>query len=254
MDSQDPTSLKFKPMTRGLGFHPFSDGLPYAPVSQAPKPKDLQPPPGKAPSLPPAALGTQISRPSAPRLPLPPARAIPAQRITPPSAMGTGAVSAGLPRFAPQPRVSVSVAPGVPVERPGILYLAKRSLAYLLDTAVNVGSVGGSFAFAASQMGLGPRALFEQPDTALLVSLFLFAFNWALVAGQEIAFGTSLGKRAFGLELDGRRAAATFLRAFFFVFSLGCFGLGLLWAIVDRERRCWHDWLADLAPREIARL
>src|SRR5690242_3135020 len=32
-----PTEILFRPLTEGLGFHPFSDGLPYAPLVKGPK-------------------------------------------------------------------------------------------------------------------------------------------------------------------------------------------------------------------------
>ena len=82
MDKTPQKPLQFSPINDGLGFHPFSDGLPYAPIGKS-----------VAPS--------------------------PAPRPTPAPAMGTGAVSAGKPRFVPPstpagvlrtPRVSVPVA------------------------------------------------------------------------------------------------------------------------------------------------
>ncbi|MEO5971600.1 MAG: hypothetical protein ABIQ95_16870, partial [Bdellovibrionia bacterium] len=44
MDKKRPSSpsaadstVSFQPVTEGLGFHPFSDGLPYAPMGKNPK-------------------------------------------------------------------------------------------------------------------------------------------------------------------------------------------------------------------------
>src|SRR5689334_11933992 len=81
--SSKPTpknEISFRPLTEGLGFHPFSDGLPYAPVNPSNK------------------SAGQASGPN-PRL-----------------SNGTGAVAAGAPRFNTQairnsgPRVSVPIA------------------------------------------------------------------------------------------------------------------------------------------------
>ncbi|HTL11861.1 MAG TPA: RDD family protein [Bdellovibrionota bacterium] len=248
-DSEKSRDLKFRPMNPGLGFHPFSNGLPYqasnTPSAPLPPARTIAPAPLKPPAGP-------ILRASPPP--------------TAAKAPSTGAMSAGRPRFA-FPNETVAMPAAKPVtakaapavvaatqERPGVMYLFKRAAAYVADSVINVGSVAGTFMFAATQMGLDPAGLIHRTDTLLVTSLFLFCFNWALITGQEIAFGTSLGKRAFGLELDRSRMAAVFLRSFFFVFSLGFFGLGLIWAFFDRDRRCWHDWLADMAPREVARL
>jgi uncharacterized RDD family membrane protein YckC len=83
--------------------------------------------------------------------------------------------------------------------------------------------------------------------------LFFTLFNWALVTAQEIAFGTTIGKRIFGLMIQGN-TSAIFLRAFFFLPSLGFCGIGLLWSLFDRRKRCWHDVVVNVQPIEVARL
>ncbi len=87
----------------------------------------------------------------------------------------------------------------------------------------------------------------------MVALLFLCVFNWAITTAQEVAFSTSLGKRLFGLALNGS-ASAIFLRAFFFLPSVGFAGIGLIWALFDRRKRCWHDLVVDLQPTEIAYL
>lgn len=126
MDQQNSKSdsqhqISFRPITEGLGFHPFSDGLPYAPVAPSVKSPRIN-------SLPSAHLsglaGSAVS--------------------------GAGAVSAG-PQVAlrpPPPRIAVpvvkkpsqtlvtsKVAPTMdpkthPVEGYGRVYVLKRVLAY----------------------------------------------------------------------------------------------------------------------------
>ncbi len=74
----------------------------------------------------------------------------------------------------------------------------------------------------------------------LLATMFLF-YGWFWVHG-----GQTLGMRAWRLSLvsrDGgpvtwRLAVARFLFAWL---SVVCLGLGFGWALLDRERRTWHD-------------
>jgi uncharacterized RDD family membrane protein YckC len=221
------TELVFQPVTDGLGFHPFSDGLPYAPIAKTQTSKFPQ--------------------------------------------TGTGATAAGAPRFAP--RISVPVARPMAVTRPaaqqpqakaqtqavaametryGFGYCVKRIFAYLLDTIFNIALCLGALSAALWQQDINPELLFSS-GMALIAALFLISFNWALTTAQEIAFGSSIGKRFFGLKLQGS-TSAIFLRAFFFLPSLGFGGIGIIWALFDRRKRCWHDLVADLQPMEIAKL
>lgn len=239
--------LSFKPITDGLGFHPFSDGLPYAPVSKV-------------------ASKPQVTAPRA----TPPAQLSPA--ATP--RMGVGATAAGRPTFAPTaPRVSVPVARtpvSAPVQtqtqtvakearpepkfdaQPGFGYLIKRVVAYVLDSTLNIGLCLGALSAALWRQNVDPGTLIN-PGVAVLALAFLAVFNWALITAQEVAFGTSFGKRIFGLAIHGS-ALATFLRAICFIPSAAFCGLGLAWALVDRNKRCWHDVVSGLQPKEIASL
>lgn len=206
--------IDFKPLTPGLGFHPFSDGLPYAPVSPKPLAKS----------------------------------------------MGAGATAAGTPKFASSiPRVNVPVARSVQPQ-PEILqspllnleshydffYLLRRVFAYLVDTLINLSFAGASFTALLWNQNLQPELL-ENPGTIILSGIFFFAFSWALITAQEIAFGTTLGKRIFGLEIEGT-VVAVFLRAFFFLPSICFLGVGLLWSLMDSKKRCWHDLIVNLQP------
>lgn len=128
----------------------------------------------------------------------------------------------------------------------------KRVFAFLIDTAFNIGLCAGTFGFALWKQGIDPWMLVG-PGMIFLFVVFLATFNWSIMTAQEMAFGTTLGKRLFGLTLDGS-AAAIFLRAFFFLPSFGFCAVGLLWAVFDRRRRCWHDLVVNLQPLEIAQL
>jgi uncharacterized RDD family membrane protein YckC len=80
-------------------------------------------------------------------------------------------------------------------------------------------------------------------ELLLLAASFLF-FAWFWTHG-----GQTLGMRAWKIRverLDGgplrwRDAAARFASAATLLFPPG---LGLLWALVDSDRRCWHDRLS----------
>lgn len=140
----------------------------------------------------------------------------------------------------------------IAVPAPGVGYLFKRLFAYLFDSVLNLGLCTGTLILILRNQGLNPDSLLSA-DIWLPFCLFLFVFNWAIIAAQEVAFGTSVGKRLFGLALNGN-AAALFLRAFFFLPSLAFGGLGIVWALFDRNRRGWHDLVVDVQPTEIAQL
>lgn len=262
--------LSFQPLSEGLGFHPFSDGLPYAPIAKSPNGKHS------------SATGTGAVAAGRPVY----AQSSGAAAIT---AMDAGAVPANPAPYSPSrsyvPRVSVPVAsqaqlpqrslqgpaPATAQAQPagnvsraaptgglaidasfGFGYLFKRMLAYLLDSSFNLALCGGALSAALWKQDMSPELLLN-PGVVLVASLFLAVFNWAITTAQEVAFGTSLGKRVFGLVLDGT-TSAIFLRAFFFLPS-ACFGgIGLIWSLFDRRRRCWHDMVVDLQPIELARL
>jgi hypothetical protein len=128
----------------------------------------------------------------------------------------------------------------------GFFYLIKRILAYAIDSTVNISLAAGSFCLALWNQNLQPELLFNS-GVILVAGLFFFVFSWAIMTAQEIAFGTTLGKRIFGLSLRGT-ATAIFLRSFFFLPSMGFVGVGLLWGLFDRKKRCWHDLIVNLQP------
>jgi hypothetical protein len=216
--------LQFKPLSAGLGFHPFSDGLPYAPVTKTPTPSTGH-----------GAIAAGPARPvPAPR---PVARvAVPTATVAPPPVAEPAR---------PEPLLALETGHGFG-------YLIKRSLAYFTDSALNATLCLSALSAALWRQDVSPEALLT-PGVVALCAVFVAAFNWAVIAAQEVAFGTSLGKRLFGLEIQGG-GSAVFLRAFFFVPSVMFCGLGLVWALFDRRRRCWHDVAVDLQPTEIASL
>ena len=172
---------------------------------------------------------------------------------------GTGAVQAGSVRFIPDSKLkfeSVSV-PQVEFfdsaeEKFTFGYLFKRAIAYLLDTVLNSMFCALAAVLVFWRLNLSFKSLL-QLDLLILSVGFLLVFNWALIVAQEILFKTSIGKRSFGIFLDGN-PSAILLRAVFFGVGLIFGGLGLWWAFFNKKKRCWHDFLVNSQPIEIARL
>ncbi len=236
---KEPT-IEFKPITDGLGFHPFSDGLPYAPLAPSAKR-----PAQKLNS----GTGATVAGPS---LYVPP----PKTQVAPPIRVPV-ASAPRLPIREPRPAPTISKVSPAFLEKkpellelqPGFLYLIRRLFAYGMDTIVNLTLCVIALSAVLWKEQLNPDSLMNL-NMALLVGVFLVLFNWALITAQEVLFSTSIGKRVFGLQLSGD-LSARFLRAFFFLPSVGFAGLGILWAVVDPRRRCWHDLMVGLQPTEI---
>ncbi len=179
--------ISFRPLHDGMGFHPFSDGLPYAPEAKR----------KQAPST------------------------------------GTGAISAGTPRFAEPirtarqlqqasqariqptpPPVSRPVATQTPAQ-PDLI--RRRAFAYLLDAILHAGfwittNLAALFAF---KFHLDPELMLQNP--AGFLAFFLLS-QWLFVTLQEVLFETSAGKVFFQLEFD-RGHRSLLLRSI--VFALG---------------------------------
>jgi hypothetical protein len=211
--------LKFRPLTKGLGFHPFSNGLPYSPET-------------------------------------------PSRTTIPQTPLGTGAISGGRPNFAfpsvparipvPAPTVATpSVAPSPPAilqRELGWDYLGRRFFAFIMDSIINV--FLGALTLAGSLWNQKiSMDFFFSPSVLLLVVAFLLFFNWCLITAQEVAFGTSLGKRFFGLSIHAT-AVQTLVRAALFIPSLLLLGLGVAWSMIDSEGRAVHDVLSGIQPEE----
>jgi uncharacterized RDD family membrane protein YckC len=119
-----------------------------------------------------------------------------------------------------------------------------RLLAALYDLLPLMGLWLGAAAFAVFVTGgaLDTRQLrgklFVQA-LVLIVSAAYFVVSWT-------RGGQTIGMRAWRLRVvraDGTSpgAAQSLLRFAVGVVSVAAFGLGLWWALIDRERRTWHD-------------
>ena len=252
--------LSFKPINEGLGFHPFSDGLPYAPVAKTTRNSTAT----QMPQHPRHVVGP-VGNLSEPEV-----HVQPPQR-PPQFTRGSGAVAAGFPRAVlnpPKVRASADIFQALPTsfsksvpnqvvaEQPvaqtqrvfGWAYVFKRIAAFLVDgvstLAIAVAVLGGWL--IQSQM---PTSKLMSPSIMALAVAALILLQWLILTLEEVIFKSTLGKSIFGLSLQGTRAAI-FLRAFFFLPSLGFLGAGVLWAAFDQRKRCWHDLVVDLQPIE----
>jgi hypothetical protein len=263
--------IDFKPLSDGLGFHPFADGLPYAPVAkraERPLPAALNPDGdrdrlGQGHGMGTGAQSAGRAVPvmpgqgpvaAPPRSPQPTPTARPA-RISVPVAQTVTAQVAGVPAPAvkTQPRSYVAPAPSEEIQaRFGFGYLFKRTIAFLVDASINTTLCFTALGAVMVRLDLTWDA-FSNANVLLLGILFLAMFNWSIMTAQEVLLGTTIGKRMFGLVLRGD-TSALFLRSFFFLPSLVFCGLGIVWAVFDRRRRCWHDHVVNVQPLELAQL
>lgn len=242
---RESPQLYFKPINEGLGFHPFSDGLPYAPVSKKSRSNGVGA----------TAAGTPLFAKTLPKI-------APAPKPEPtPQSLGLGvgnipvasAVLAPAAAPAPQPQNSLPTVAEVLSQAStyGMGYVTRRILAHLLDTGLNLGLCAAGLSAVMLKQDLSPDLLLS-PGVALGAVLFVLFFNWSLIASQEIAFGTSFGKRMFGLAIPGGTTTLIF-RSILFLPSIGLCGLGLLWSLFDGQKRCWHDLATGVQPQRIAK-
>ena len=209
--STEPTPLQFRPAHKGVGFHPFSDGLPYAPAV----------PPRAAPPAP-QSMGTGAVAAG-------PARPVLTPRIQPTFASGlqvpvaprpapAATPSAALPRpdvflrhenLRPGHSIQSAVETPVQDESPkiemnfGWTYPIARVLAFSIDVILNILLTTTIVTTALSFADLEPWSLLEGTGTELTL-FFLVAFCWVLMTAQEVAFKTTIGKRVMGLRLRGK--------------------------------------------------
>lgn len=209
--------IKFKPLHDGVGFHPFSEGLPYAPQSTTPK----------AEVKPRAAIPSEYPK-------------EPKKDYT----RGAGAMSAGTPTFAmpkttrqmqqqnQKPLVSIPISKPSPkaVAIQEQALLRKRFFAYLLDTVVHIGFWVSVNLLATFGFHIEIDGTLIEKNLFGFVMFFVFS-QWLFIAMQEVLFETSVGKFFFGLEFKRNRnsffSSALFLRSLVFMVGMLAAGIGL---------------------------
>lgn len=207
----EKTPLEFKPVHRGLGFHPFADGLPYgSPASPAPIKKSVSP------------VGATVAGPI---------------RYAPPETL-RGKPLAELQAEAQAPLLSTP--------RLGWSYLLLRLAAFLIDGIAHLSLSILILMGVLALQGHAPTVLFE-PGIIEAAFVFALVLGWSLSTAQEVALGSTPGKRMLGLRLEGS-AGLILLRSILFIPSLLFMGSGVLWAMINRDRRCWHDAAVGIQP------
>ena len=88
----------------------------------------------------------------------------------------------------------------------------------------------------------GQKSLFFQ-IYLLTVCFFYFAWSW-LHGGQ------TLGMKAWRIQLQSNKdkpitKQQVLLRFSMAIVSWLALGMGFFWAIFDKQRRTWHDWVSD---------
>ena len=231
MEKQTDKKIQFKPLHEGMGFHPFSDGLPYAPESKsnysqgagatsAGRPQFVNP----AVSSPhPMANKTDhnISHHVASK-PMGTARQL--QQRAPVQSLHTPIQqTVANPNARAMPAVTNELANSV---------LRRRVFAYLLDTVIHAG-----FWLATNLTAL---FLFKfQIDSEIVRDNFaqFFVFfcisQWMFVALQEMLFENSIGKVFFNLEFK-RNHRSLLLRSMIFALGVICLGLGFYFRPQDK--------------------
>jgi hypothetical protein len=251
--------IRFQPLTDGLGFHPFADGLPYAPTSKKPSPPSSPQPPSRDSSRDYSSGSGAVSA-GTPRFAYPSAPASPTlPRAPAPPPISSSSVDAAAERIrreleSIQSQRLETARKQAHESRPmleiryGLGYTFQRAFAFVLDTAFNLAVCASVLSTALLSTDLANLKTLS-PIAATTVGIFLFLCNWALLASQEVAFGTTLGKRIFGMKLDGD-GFSCFMRSILFIPSLVFGGLGLWIAIFDSRKRCWHDRVTKLQPEQ----
>jgi hypothetical protein len=232
--------ISFKAISKGLGFHPFSDGLPYAPAS------NTNPEKSSSRGMGATAAGRPTFAKSIPLVSDRPKNPAPKPYIAPSPLTKT---------VPPAPSVEQTrslLMSQVPTEAYGFTYLLKRSCAYAVDTIIHCVLGGGALIAIADYQRLNLNLLFS-PGVILVFVAFLAVLNWALITAQEIVFGATIGKKTFGLYLEGS-TGTILLRSVGFIFSVAFSGVGIVWALFDSKRRCWHDVVSGVQPQELAKI
>jgi uncharacterized RDD family membrane protein YckC len=132
---------------------------------------------------------------------------------------------------------------------------ARRGLAFLTDLLVlaALSSILFFLVYVGFTVGMAAHRQRLSSDYLIGLTRFFVLGEILLVSGYFVLFhgmeGKTPGKWLLGLRVVGaeqrsigyRRALVRFLGYFPAIFS---FGLGILWIVLSREKRGWHDFLA----------
>jgi hypothetical protein len=222
----EKNKIRFKPLHEGMGFHPFSDGLPYAPESKAKTASASRTVAGaSAAGRPRFSTAPATTANTASSLPLKTARQLQsAQPVLRPAAPPVTL----RPRAATQP-APVTEKPAEPA--PGTL-LRTRAFAYLLDSVIHAGFWLATNIAALLLFHFQIDMEILKENTGQFLALFIFS-QWIFIALQEVMFENSIGKAFFELEFK-RNHGSLFLRSVVFMLGVLAMGVGLRYRPQDR--------------------
>ena len=242
-------NVSFEPLHSGLGFHPFSDGLPYSvpnknrmSTSARPSPQLSKPTPQ---TLQQPLADRMNSRPENPRRQenfRPPMEGPWVPPVLPQGTRPTWKTASNT--SAPLPKKIIS-------ESPGASYLIARVFSYGIDCLVHTSLVGGIIWLTLWFNEMDLRIL-TYSGMLPVIAVFLIAFNWFLVTLQELIFHTSLGKSLFQLVIPASRGKILFRSLIFIPSALS--GIGLIFGIFNRKRSCLHDLPFETQPIRVTKL
>ena len=221
--------IQFKPLHEGMGFHPFSDGLPYAPESKSKYSNGVGANAAGRPQFATPSTSGPALAPATSSSPKVTARQLQERQISSQNTIGktnaTSAAKAGV--TSAKPKTAAAVAPAIESS-----LIRKRAFAYLMDTVIHAG-----FWLAVNLTAL---FLFKFQIDAEIVRenfgqflVFFLISQWMFIALQEILFENSIGKVFFNLEFK-RNHSSLFLRSMVFMLGALCFGLGFYFRPQDR--------------------
>ncbi len=205
--------IKFKPLHEGMGFHPFSDGLPYAPESKS-KPQ----------------MGTGATAAGRPRFTtqLPP-------QVRPQLKTARQLQNPVTTPQAPVVRPNAQPRPLEPSSRQSKAEadpIRQRCFAYLLDSVIHAGFWMGTNLAALLLFRFQIDSEIVRDSLPQFILFFLFS-QWMFIALQEVLFENSIGKAFFHLEFQ-RNRRSLFLRSLVFMMGALTLGLGLYFRPQDR--------------------
>ncbi len=224
-----------------MGFHPFSDGLPYAPESKSKAP--TSPSGNGATAFGATAAGrprftTQATSRPAPQTQARPAAQFTTQPMTQPMTRTARQMQAAAnPQIQPQPQsrpitsTSITSTP-VTHEETDISIIRKRFFAYLLDAVVHSGFWIGTNLAALFFFKFQIDGEIVRDNLGQFLVFFLVS-QWIFIALQEVLFENSIGKSFFNLEFR-RNHRSLFLRSLVFMIGVTCLGLGFYFRPQDK--------------------
>jgi len=133
-------------------------------------------------------------------------------------------------------QTSIALQPGVG--------LIRRLFAIFYDCFLLIAIL---FVISGIATALNQGTAVEPGDTLYpLMVLIIFSINYLYFAWFWTHGGQTLGMKTWKIQLrsidngkiDNKTAVIRFISA---LFSWGFAGLGFLWALVDKQNRCWHD-------------